>query len=139
MRPFLFTLIASSVVVASCASEKPAQEPPPPMKGAFVLNNQSRSTLTVQPFEAGAPGEVRPPIGDAFTIPPGRTESRIISQPGKFVVLTIRASDQNFKYQSGEWVIRERIDGFHIYAFTDDSGTVRLSWYTRDGEVILMQ
>ncbi|MBN8596770.1 MAG: hypothetical protein J0L78_03760 [Planctomycetes bacterium] len=136
--PFCCSCALLLFPLSSCSSEPPTQRPAASAKGSFFLRNDSRSTLTVQPFEAGAPGETRAPVGEAFTIPPGRTDSRIVGVPGRFVVLTIRASDQNFKYQSGEWVVREPVEGFNIYAFTDDSGTVRLSWNSRDGEEILM-
>ncbi|MGH7244855.1 MAG: hypothetical protein ACREJD_15685 [Phycisphaerales bacterium] len=131
--------ICSLASLVSCASSAPAPSPAASMRGSFTLRNDSASTLTVQPFEATEAGGTREPLHDAFTISPGQTDTRTIGTSGKLVVLTIRASDQNFKYQSGEWVVPERATGFYIYAFTDNSGTVRLSWNNRGGEVILMQ
>lgn len=138
-RSAALLLCSSLPFLVSCASDPPIERPRASAKGSFVLRNDSRSILTVQPFEAAAPGETRSPVGEAFTIAPGQTDSRIVGVPGRFVVLTIRASGQDFKYQSGEWVIREPVEGFNIYAFTDESGTVRLNWNSRSGEAILMQ
>jgi len=143
MRPLLFTLIACAASLASCASSntKPstttASAPNEPAR--FVLRNDSRSTLTVQQFVGAPTDAMRQPFESPIIIAPGQTESRDIGAPGKVVSVTIKASGQDIKYQSGEWVLQPRAAGWRLYAFTDDSGTVRLNWNDRGGEVIQMQ
>ncbi|MBX3379589.1 MAG: hypothetical protein KF805_05815 [Phycisphaeraceae bacterium] len=136
---FLAFTVGAVAILAGCASDKPAPPPGAGMMGAFYFRNDSTSTLTVQPFEAETPGGMRKPLGDAFTIAPGDTDSRNIGVPGKVVVLTIKASGQDRKYLSGEWVVTERAGGFRLYAFTDHADTVRLSWNDRGGEEVLLQ
>jgi len=104
-----------------------------------VLRNDSRSTLTVQQFVGAPTDAMRQPFESPIIIAPGQTESRDIGAPGKVVSVTIKASGQDIKYQSGEWVLQPRAAGWRLYAFTDDSGTVRLNWNDRGGEVIQMQ
>lgn len=138
MRTFLLGALAcAGAAVASCATKPP--DPGAGMTGAFFLRNDSNSTLYVQPFAAPATGGTREPMGSEFSIPPRSSASRDLGVPGKAIWLTIRASGQDRKYLSGEWVIAERTGGFHLYAFTDDAGTVRLNWNDRGGEVILLQ
>lgn len=136
MRSLLLPL---TLTLGACASNTPPPSPDAHMKGSFLLRNESASTLTVQPYQAGESGGARLPLGEAFTVPPGRIVSKQLGVPGKLVVVTIRASGQDRKYLSGEWVVTERADGFRLYAFTDHADTVRLSWNDRDGEVVLMQ
>jgi len=141
MRTLLLTVVAcSAAALASCASDSSAQSSASAANKsvAFFLRNDSASTLTVQPFEAANSGATRQPFGPPITIAPGRTESRELGTPG-IVALTIQASGQDIKYQSGEWVLMPRAAGWRLYAFTDHSGTVRLNWDDRGGEVIQMQ
>jgi len=146
MRSLLFAVVAcSAAALASCASDNSGQSAAASSGSAahksisFFLRNDSASTLTVQPFEPAGAGGTRQPFGPPITIAPGRVESRELGAPGKIVALTIQASGQDIKYQSGEWVLMPRAAGWRLYAFTDDSGTVRLNWDDRGGEVIQMQ
>lgn len=135
-------LIGAASLLASCASNNNANSDSPSAiiaNGTILLRNDSTSTLTLQRFEASTSGETRQPFGDPIIIPPGQTESRVLARRGRIVALTIKASGQDIKYQSGEWVLKPRFAGFRLYAFTDDSGTVRLNWDDRGGEEIQMQ
>lgn len=144
---FSLLLIGAASLLASCASSEPAPSSstspsvaaPANVPTRFVLRNESGSSLTVQPFEASQAGGTRRPLGSPFIIGPGQTDSRDIGIPGRVVSVTIQASGQDIKYQSGEWVVTQRADGFRLYAFTDGSKTVRVNWNGRDGEEINMQ
>ncbi|MBX3388100.1 MAG: hypothetical protein KF691_01450 [Phycisphaeraceae bacterium] len=133
----LSALVSAGAAVASCATKPP--DPGAGMTGAFSLRNDSASILYVQPFAAPKGGGPREPIGSEFSIAPRSNASRELGAPDKSIWLTIRASRQARKYLSGEWVVAERAGGFHLYAFTDDTDTVRLNWHDRGGEEILMQ
>lgn len=138
MRPALGLAIAGiGTAIVSCATKPP--DPGAAMTGAFSLRNDSASILYVQPFAAPTNGGAREPMGSAFSIAPRSCSSRNLGGTNKAVWLTIRAGGQDRKYLSGEWVIAERAGGFRLYAFTDDTGTVRLNWNDRSGEEILMQ
>lgn len=147
MRTLLLMLATAAALLASCASSEPAPSANTPPGAAapanvptrFVLRNESASSLTVQPFEASQAGGMRRPLGSPFIIAPGQTDSRDIGIPGRVVSVTIQASGQDIKYQSGEWVVTPRANGFRLYAFTDGSKTVRVNWNGRDGEEINMQ
>ncbi|MBS0187132.1 MAG: hypothetical protein JSS51_03625 [Planctomycetes bacterium] len=138
MRAAVIIVVAALLGAAGCASNSPPPPLPVGTSGDFTLQNQSTATIRVRAYEREQAAQTRTPLGPAFDISPGSTDSRTLGVPGRVIVITVAAIDAHGKL-ANEWVVTERPGGFRLYAFTDHADTVRLNWNGPDGEVVLEQ